>query len=76
MSQFFDHIFLFSPQIYFYFVIIYIIIWYQILIFRLKVSPNLNRGPDPSVLLNLIFLVVRFNRFQFQITFSNILDFS
>jgi len=62
--------------IYFYFVIIYIIIWYGIWIFGLRVSLTPNPRPDPCVLLDLTFLLVRFDRFQFQILFFNILDFS
>ena len=39
------------------------------------VSPSLNRRPDYSILFDLVFPVIRFDRFQFQILFSNILDF-
>jgi len=42
---------------------------------ELGASPSLNRGPDPSVLPDLIFSVVRFDRFQLQTSFFNILDF-
>ena len=54
---------------------IYAIILHWIRIRELGVNLNLNRGPNPSVLLDLNFLVVRFDRFQFQTLFSNILDF-
>ena len=42
---------LFSPSICFCFTFIYTIILYWIQIRALGVSPSLNRGPDPSVLL-------------------------
>ena len=43
--------------------IISVIVLYWIRIRGLGVSPSLNRGPDPSLLLDLVFLVVRFDRF-------------
>ena len=56
--------------------IIYMIVLPWIWIRELGVSPTLNRGTDPRVLLDLDFLVFWFDRFQFQTSFSNILDFS
>ena len=55
---------------------IYAIILHWIQIRELGVSPNLIWGPDPSVLPNLVFSIVRVERFQFQTLFFNILDFS
>ena len=56
--------------------IIYMNVLLWIWIRELGVSPSLNWGPDPNVLFDLAFSVVRFDRFQFQTLFSNILDFS
>jgi len=50
--------------------IISVIVLYWIQICGLGVSPSLNRGPDPSILLDLVFSVVRFNPFQFQTSLS------
>ena len=50
--------------------------FYWIRIRELGVSSTLNRGPNPNILLDLIFSVVKFDRFQFQSSFFNILDFS
>ena len=55
---------------------IYAIVLHWIRIRGLGVSPSLNLGPDPSVFLDLVFLIVRFDRFQFQTSFFNILHFS
>ena len=41
---------------------IYAIILRWIQIRGLGVNPSLNRGADPCVLLDLVFLVVRFSR--------------
>ena len=65
-----DFLTVFFSGIYFYFVIIYIIIWHRIWIFGLKVCHISNPGPDLSVLLDLAFLLVKFDQFQFQILFS------
>ena len=51
--------------IYFCFMIIYVIVLHWILICRLEVSFSLNWGPDPSILIDLTFLIVRFDQFQF-----------
>ena len=52
--------------------IIYAIVLHRIRIRGLRVGPSLNQGPDPSVLLDLVFTVVKFDRFQFQMMFFNI----
>ena len=67
--------FLIFFRIYFCFIIIYAIVFHWIRIRGLGVSSGLNRRPDLSLLLDLVFLVVRSDRFQFQTSFSNILDF-
>ena len=41
----------------------YIIAWFQIRILRLRVNPSLDRRPDPIILIDLTFLVVRFDQF-------------
>ena len=46
--------------------VIYMIVLPWIRIRELGVSRSLNREPDPRVLLDLVFLVFRFNQFQFQ----------
>ena len=74
--RFFNRIFRFGFRIYFCFMISYITVLHRIWIRRVRVSLILNQGPDPSILIDLVFSVVRFNQFQFQILFSNILDFS
>ena len=56
--------------------IVYAIILHWIRICGLEDSPGLNQESYPSLFLNLAFSVVRFDRFQFQTLFSNILDFS
>ena len=47
------------------FVLYYMIVLSWIWIRGLGVSPSLNRGPDPRVLLDLDIPVFRFDRFQF-----------
>ena len=42
---------------------------------KLGVSLSLNRELDPRVSLDLDILVIQFDQFQFQTSFSNILDF-
>ena len=42
--------------------IIYMIVLSWIRIHELVVSPSLNREPDPSEILDLVFLVFRFDR--------------
>jgi len=54
--------------------IIYVIVLHWIRIRELGVRPSLNRGPNPSILIDLT--LVRFDQFQFQTLFSNIIDFS
>ena len=56
-SDFLTVLFQFSFSIYFRVVIAYII-WYWIWILSLRVSPDLDREPDTSILPNLTFLVV------------------
>ena len=56
--------------------IIYVIVFHLIRIRGLRVNSTLNQGPGPSVLLGLVFSVVKFDLFQFQILFFNIYDFS
>jgi len=73
--RFFDRIFRFTFCTYFVLWIIYVIVLSWIGIPGLGVSPSLNRRPDPSVLLNLVFPVFWFDRFLFQISFSNIIYF-
>ena len=58
------------------FLIIYAIVLHWIRIRGLGVNPSLNQGPDLSVFLDLVFSVVRFHRFKFQILFFNILKIS
>ena len=65
----------FSSGICFWVVITYVTV-YRIWILRPRVSPDLDRELDIGIPPNLTFLVVRFDRFQFQTLFSNILDFS
>ena len=67
-------VFVFSIVFFWFGFSIYFVLW--IWIRELGVSPTLNRGTDPRVLLDLDFLVFWFDRFQFQTSFSNILDFS
>ena len=69
--RFLDRIFL----IYLLLWIIYMIVLSWIWIRGLGVSPSLNRELDPRILLDLDILVIRFDQFQFQTSFSNILDF-
>ena len=57
--RFFDHIFQFTSCIYFVLWIIYMVILPLIQIRGLEVSPSLNRGPEPRVLLDLVFLIFR-----------------
>ena len=73
---FFDHNFQFTFRICFCFVIIYPSVFHWIRIREVRVNPSLNRGPDPCVLLDLVFSLVRFDRFQFQTSFFYILYFS
>ena len=70
-----DRIFWFASSICFALWIIYIIVLSWIRIRGLGVSSSLNREPDPSVLLDLVFSLFWFDQFQFQTSFSNILDF-
>ena len=56
----FDHIFLIYFMYLLCFMNIYAIVLHWIWIRGLGVSPSLNRGPDPKVLLNLVFSVFRF----------------
>ena len=53
----------------------YMIILSWIWIRGLGVSPSLNQGPDHSILFDMVFPVIRFDRFQFQILFSIIINF-
>ena len=55
--------------------IIYAIILHWIGIPGHGANPSLKRRPNPSVLHDLVFPIVKSDRFQFQISFSNILDF-
>ena len=63
--RFFDRIFRFTSCICFVLWIIYMNVLSWIWIRGLGVSPSLNRGPDPRVLLDLDIPVFRFDRFQF-----------
>jgi len=63
--RFFDRIFRFTSCICFVLWIIYMNVLSWIWIRGIGVSPNLYRGPDPRVLLDLDFLVFWFDRFQF-----------
>ena len=67
-------LFQFSSSIYFW-VVFACVIWYRIWILSLKVSPDPDWEPDTSMLPDLIFLEVRFDRFQFQTLFSIIYIF-
>ena len=50
-------------SVFIYFMIIYVIVLLWIWIRGLGNSPSLNQGPDPNILIDLIFLVVRSDRF-------------
>ena len=63
--RFFDRIFWFTSCICFVLWIIYMIVLFWIRIHGLGVSPSLNRGINPRVLLDLVFLLFWFDRFQF-----------
>ena len=72
--RFSDRIFRFTFCIYSELWIPYMIVLSWIRIHGLVVRPSLNREPNPSILFDLVFPVFWFDRFQFQILFSNILD--
>ena len=64
--RFFNRIFRFTFCIYFVLWIIYMIVLSWIRIHGLRVCPSLNRGPDPNVLLDLVFPVLDLTDFSFK----------
>ena len=71
LLYFFDLPFIFI----FCFMIIYIIVWYLDPDPDFRINPSPNWEPDPSILIDLTFLVIEFDQFQFQTSFFNILNF-